>query len=117
MRHDRYLKFILTIIAVELLWLGLKDAAPGVAAQAPPAPARVVVAGVEIDGVPGAFLPVAVAGSYRDVPRGAQRLLEPLTTRVAGDVQVQIPRPVKVEADKPLPVQQVDYTPRARPGE
>lgn len=26
-------------------------------------------------------------------------------------------RYLKIEADQPLPVQQVDYTPRARPGE
>ena len=28
MKTDRYLRIILTIIAVELLWLGIKDVAP-----------------------------------------------------------------------------------------
>ena len=30
MKTDRYLRIILTIIAIELLWIGLKDMAPAV---------------------------------------------------------------------------------------
>ena len=37
MHIDRYAKTILTIIAVELLSIGLKDGAPAVVAQAQPA--------------------------------------------------------------------------------
>ena len=34
MKTDRYLRIILTIIAVELLWLGIRDLTPTVSAQA-----------------------------------------------------------------------------------
>ena len=54
MKTDRYLRIILTIIAIELLWLGLNDTAPGVSAQA--APARVIIASVD-----GGFLPARTA--------------------------------------------------------
>jgi hypothetical protein len=114
MRRDRYLKIILTVIAIELAWLGVKDLAPGVAAQAAATP--VVITGVQIEGNDGGFVPVAVVGGYRNIPRG-NGLLQPLTTRIEGPVAVDLPMPVKVEADVPLPVQQVDYTPRVRPGE
>jgi hypothetical protein len=33
---DRYTKIVLTVIAIELLWLGLKTTAPPVEAQAAP---------------------------------------------------------------------------------
>jgi hypothetical protein len=112
MRRDRYLKIILTIIAIELAWLGLKDLAPGVSAQAAATP--VVITGVQIEGNDGGFVPVAIVGGYREIPSGA-RLLRPMTTRIEGPVE--LPMPVKVEADRPLPVREVDYTPRARPGE
>jgi hypothetical protein len=109
-----YLKVILTVIAIELAWLGVKDLAPRVSAQATATP--VVITGVQIAGNEGGFVPVAIVGAYRDAPRGPH-LLGPLATRIEGRVPVQLPLPVKVAADMPLPVQQVDYTPRARPGE
>jgi hypothetical protein len=119
---DRYLKIILTIIAVELLWIGLKSTAVPVAAQADATP--VVIRGIEIDGAGGAFLPVAVVGSYRDAPRGV-RTIEKLTTRVegitmgAGDraLKIETDRPLKIESDRPLKVENVNYTPSQRPGE
>ncbi len=122
MHHDRYIKVILTVIALELLWLGAQYGATPVTAQA--GPTRVIIAGVQLEGT-DAFVPVGIVGGYRDLPVGAARTLRPLTTRVEGDVvilprvplKVQIDRPVKVEADSPLLVQQVDYTPRARPGQ
>ena len=60
MTGDRYLKIILTIIAVELLWIGIQSTATPVAAQASSTP--VVIKGIEIDGAGGAFLPVAKIG-------------------------------------------------------
>ena len=122
MHHNRYIKFILTVIALELLWLGAQRGATPVSAQA--GPTRVIIAGVQLEGT-NAFVPVGIVGGYRDLPQGAAGTLRPLTTRVEGDVlilprvplKVEFDRPIKVEADSPLPVQQVDYTPRARPGE
>jgi hypothetical protein len=117
MRQDRYLRIILTIIAVELLWIGAREWAPSVEAQARPEPLRVIIAGVEIEGVEGGFLPVGVVGSYRAIPPRAAPTLSPFTTRMDGVVTLAPRTTVQVEADRPLPVQQSDYTPRRRPGE
>jgi hypothetical protein len=115
MQHDRYIKFILTVIALELLWLGVRDGATPVSAQG--GPTRVIITGVEIDKTES-FIPVGIVGGYRDLPPwAASRSLRPLTTRVEGDVAILSRSPLKVAADRPLPVQQVDYTPRTRPGE
>jgi hypothetical protein len=62
--RDRYLKVILTVIAIELLWLGLRDLAPRVSAQAAPMP--VVITRVQIEGADGGFLPVALASISTD---------------------------------------------------
>ena len=43
MRANLFLKIILTIIAIELAWIGLKDLALPVSAQ--PGPAQVVIVG------------------------------------------------------------------------
>ena len=115
MKTDRYLRIILTIIAIELLWLGLKDAAPGVSAQT--APARVIIASVD-----GGFLPVALAGQTVTAGRDP---LRPIQIGITGNVSIQArtplkieaDRPLKVEADRPLRVESVPYTPGARPGE
>ena len=108
MPRDRYLRFILTIIAIELLWIGLKDFAPSAAAQAQPrvaAPAPVVITGIRLDDRNHDALPVSVIGN---VTVG----LVPQTV-----VRIRADAPIKVEADRPLPVRQEDYTPRVRPGE
>ena len=118
MNRDRYLKFILTVIALELLWFGVKDIATPVSAQA--AATRVVITGVEIDagdGIRAAFVPVGIVGGYRNVPATASALLRPLSARIEGDVNIVTTSPMKIEADRPLPVQNVDYVPRVRPGE
>lgn len=115
MHTDRYLRVILTVIAIELLWLGLRDLAPTVAAQAEPA--RVIVASVD-----GGYLPVALAGQ---IATAGQNPLRPIQVGIAGDVTIQArmplkieaDRPLKVEADRPLRVESVPYTPGARPGE
>lgn len=122
MTADRYLRIILTVIAVELLWIGVKSAAPPVSAQAAPTP--VVIKAIELDTASAAFLPVAVVGSYRQVPPGI-RIIQPLTTRVDGialapadrPLKIEMDRPVKIEADRPLKVENVGYTPGQKPGE
>lgn len=117
---DRYLKVVLTIIAVELLWIGVKDMAPGVAAQAAATP--VVITGVSLPHDAPDFLPVGIVGSYPDVPEPFRDRLVQTTVRISTPVIVQQPlqitadRPLKVEADRPLPVENVPYTPGLRPG-
>jgi hypothetical protein len=115
MKTDRYLRIILTVMAIELLWLGLKDLTPTVAAQAEPA--RVIIASVD-----GGFLPVALAGQTTNAGRPP---LRPIQIGITGDVAIQArtplkieaDRPLKIEADRPLRVESVPYTPGARPGE
>jgi len=118
MRADYYLKVILTIIAIELGWIGLKEFAVPVTAQASGTP--VVITGIQLDPNDGTNLPVVVLGSARQVPPPLTPTVERLVTRLtvpAQPLKVEIDRPVKVEADKPLRVDQVRYTPGARPGE
>jgi hypothetical protein len=76
------------VIAIEPLWLGIKNTAPPIEAQG--APMRVVIAGVDDDGLRrgSSALPVAIVGSYTEISfelrsRVLNRV-EPLTTRVNG---------------------------------
>lgn len=122
---DRYLKIVLTVIALELFWIGVKDLAQPVAAQA--AASRVVIAGVDVPpgtSVNGA-LPVTVRPGDNALRIQADRADRPLQTVVGRPVRVEaerplpitIDRPVKVEADAPLKVEQIGYVPGRRPGE
>lgn len=106
--NDRYLKVILTIIAVELLWLGVKDFGTPVSAQAGAQP--VVIAGVAIKDPRVALPVVAAAPLVIDVER-------PLPIIGAAPLKVEADKPIRVEADKPLSVQSVPYTPGRTPGE
>lgn len=58
---DRYLRFVLSVIALELLWLGLGGAAIPVSAQREVTP--VVITGISLNGHEGDVLPVAVQGT------------------------------------------------------
>ena len=120
MHADRYLKLILTVIALELFWLGVQHSAPAVSAQAAATP--VVITGIQLSGNNQGFLPVGIAGVYAAIPPVATTVLRPMSTRVEGTptmtpIKVNVNQPLKIEADQPIPVQQVDYTPKARPGE
>jgi len=130
---DRYLRIVLTIIAVELGWLGVKDVMPTVAsAQAQPAATRVVITGVDLP-TRTQFLPVAVAGSVRGVtvPQWAQADAlhvepgergfrvesgdRPLRVEVSGQVNARVVEPIHVDTSQPLDVRGVVQT-SARPG-
>ena len=119
MRSDGYLKIILTIIAVELAWIGVRDLAPPVSAQGPPT--RVVIAGVELEA--SEFLPVAVMGGSRQLPASLERLrilvdtTQPLRVDAPQPLRVLPVGTIKVETNKPLLVENVPYTPSRRPGE
>jgi hypothetical protein len=125
MHIDRYVKIVLTIIAVELLWIGLKDGAPAVVAQAQPQ--GVVIRGIDISGPEAGFLPVAVVGSYRRIPAASRDAVDRLTTEITSDraINVETARPldvtvqgtVRVTAERPLRVESVPYTPSKGPGE
>jgi hypothetical protein len=93
MTRDRYLKGVLTIIALELLWLAA-NGLPARASAQTTAATPVVITGIRIAAGDG-LLPVSVRGT----------------------VAVSSSKPLKVEADRPLPVEEVPYTPKAKPGE
>ena len=109
MSADRYLRFILTIIAVELLWLGVRDAAPPALAQQKPEPTAVVITGIRIGGRDYTTLPVAFAGSIRPntIPshRELPNLLPP-SVRLSDPIQIDARQPVGVMiANQPVTVQ------------
>ena len=127
MHIDRYVKIILTIIAAELLWIGLKDGATPVVAQAQRAPTSVVITGIELSGPEAGFLPVAVVGGYRRIPAAAREAVDRLTTEVTAERPMQGGNRAaagrdrtghgRVTAERPLRVESVPYTPSKGPGE
>ena len=119
MTADRYLRIILTLIAIELGWMAFNQGATPVTAQAQPTP--VVITGVEI-GTNRGYLPVAVLGQMRNADRTFQPIdmmvrNERVTVAVGHAVDVRPIGAIKIEADKPLKVENVGYTPAQRPGE
>jgi hypothetical protein len=90
---DRYIRVLLTVIALELLWLSLGGSSRPVNAQ--PATVPVVITGIRLDPATDHPLPVIVDGTVR----------------------IEATMPLKVEADQPLPVRSVPYTPADRPGD
>lgn len=104
MRTDRLTRIILTVIALELFWIGL-DRAPAVSAQNAATP--VVITGIAIpadgDGQPARLLPVRVNGTVE--------------IRANAPLAIEAREPLKIEADDPLPVQSVPFTPGDRPGD
>jgi hypothetical protein len=114
---DRYLKIVLTIIALELGWLALGQATPQVSAQAQPT--RVVITGVELPSSQP-FVPVGVLGAYRQIPQPLQQQMQRLVVNVDTQnepLRIQTIGQVTIRADKPLLVESVKYTPGQRPGE
>jgi hypothetical protein len=107
---DRYLKIILTIIAVELLWLGVKDVGTPVSAQAGREVTPVVIQGIELG--PGSRAMPVYAAAAEDA--GLER---PLPVSVGDAVDVNVGRPLEVYAERPLPVRAVRDPPAERPGE
>ena len=106
MTTDSFVKGILTIIALELFWLGLNTAPPVAAQQTPPT--RVVITGVEIPrdgGGLGTTLPVSLNGVVNI--RATQAL----------EIEARRPLPVTADVDMPLPVRTVPYEPAAAPGD
>jgi len=113
---DRYLKIILTIIALELGWIGFNQAAAPVAAQANATP--VILRGIDL-GNTEAYLPVGIVGAYRQVPTTAIPTMERMTVRVdaSAPLNVRTIAPVEIDNRRPLKVENVGYTPGQKPGE
>ena len=85
MTVDRYTKLLLTVIALELGWIAVSGIGVPVSAQRDE-PTPVIIRGVE--GAPGkeVFIPVTLVGSTRPL-------------------EIVAPQPVKIEADRPIPVE------------
>jgi hypothetical protein len=121
MSADRYMKLILTVIAIELGWLAIQGSAVPVVAQRGAAPTQVVIKGIDL--MPRETLPVSVINTNGSLPvtLTGNNAVVPI---VAGR-PLQIEQPVIVHADRPLPVEsgqrplvvQVQQAaPSARPG-
>lgn len=117
MATDRYIKIVLTVIACELLWLGLRESAPPVQAQAAPTP--VVITGIDIDRADAGYVPVVIAGMTAQVPQA----YGPFVTGLRAQVEVDSRRPVRITTAEALTVQTTPGRPLlvesipARPGE
>ena len=116
---DRYLKVILTVIALELGWLGVKDVGTPVSAQATVEPTPVILRGIEMKGrLPNALPiyqtePLSIVAE-RPILVEAQR---PLPIESVRPLQIDGSVPLRIHADRPIPVENVGYKPGARPGE
>jgi hypothetical protein len=117
MNADRYLKIVLTVIALELGWLGIRDVAP-VSAQQQSGPMPVVVTGFKAGTREYMMLPVVVVGGLRSIP-GVTDIpgVEMLSVRVPEPVKFDNRQPITVQTGtKPLLVDAI-VKPGARPGE
>ena len=124
MPANRYLHAVLTIIALELGWIALTHT-PAVSAQPATPPTRVIIAGVDLAGEAG-YVPVGIVGAVNNVPPQVRQTLDPAGIRVQAGrplqvdsqqpVTVRMTGTVKVEADRPLRVENIGATAAARPG-
>lgn len=124
--RDRYLKVVLTVIALELGWIAINQSTSPVQAQTNANPMPVIIRGINIGNGTPALLPVAVAGEMRQLAPDVARQVQPVHVTVPDVVNVRSIAPVKVEADKPiqieagrapLKVEIAPYTPAQKPGE
>jgi hypothetical protein len=100
MAVDRYVKTILTIIALELFWIGVKDLGTAVTAQAALTP--VVIRGIQLAPRSEEYLPVGIVG-------------QPVRIDATRPLKIEADRPIKVEADRPLKIENVGFTPTKNP--
>jgi len=112
---DRYLKIVLTIIALELGWIGFNQTMPSVSAQGNAT--SVILRGIDL--AADAYLPVGVVGAYRQVPPSAIPTMDRLTVRVdaSAPLNVRTIAPVEIDNRRPVRVENVGYTPGQKPGE
>ena len=120
MAADRYLKGILTVIAIELGYLAVIHTATPVTAQQQATP--VVITGIEL-GSARNMIPVGVLGEVGIGAGGSNTggvALRPLDVAIdsaAQPVRVAVPlplevhhaTPIRIEADRPIRVENVGY--------
>ena len=116
MRVDNYTRGVLTVIALCLLYLCARQAAPPVAAQG--APTNVVITGIALEKGGGAILPVGLVGEMRARSDGGFTAtpVQPVQVRISDPVEIRTTTPLKVEADQPLPVRAIREPGTQRPG-
>jgi hypothetical protein len=104
MRANRYLNVVLTVIAIELGWIGLTHLGTPVSAQQTAQP--VVITGVQMPQTE--MLPVTVRGvDFRNrnefMPIGLYGQVEQVPGRERfAAIDIRTPVPIKIEADRPL---------------
>jgi hypothetical protein len=120
MSADRYLKLVLTVIAIELGWLAIQGSGVPLEAHRA-APMQVIIKGVDL--TPKETLPVSVINTNGSLPvtlTGNNAVVPIMSGR-----PLQIEQPLIVQADRALPVEngprplvvQVQQAaPSARPG-
>jgi hypothetical protein len=114
MPADRYMKIVLTVIALELGWIAVKDTAVEVSAQQQATAMPVIIRGVEATpGKPGS-IPVTITGSTTTVRVASER---PFQVDVPQPLRIQADQPIVVETgQRPLLIQSVPGAPAPRPG-
>jgi hypothetical protein len=121
---DRYLRIVLTVIALELGWIALKDAAVNVSAQKQPSQqaTSVVIRGIDLPCQGAAnnancretTLPVSV--NRANVPMRVT-VDAPLPVDARGTIRIRQDQPLLVETgDRPLLIQSVPPSAAPRPG-
>lgn len=123
MTADRYVKAVLTVIAVELGWLALASVGQPVAAQAQPAPTRVVITGIELGTNRLTYLPIGIAGGVNH-----SQVQQPATLRIDTSQQplrVDLPSPIDVRTvggvqiepgQRPIKTEAMPFVAQPRPG-
>jgi hypothetical protein len=124
MGADRYLKVVLTIIAVELGWIAVQQTGTAVSAQQTATP--VVLTGIDLQEQTD-YMPVSILGQARSVPAPLAGRFRPLDTAIRNEqsIPVSVPLPIdvrtvgtiRIDTSRPLKVENVGYTPAPRPGE
>src|SRR5687768_13847124 len=124
MAANRYVRVILTIIALELGWIALKDTAVPVSAQRGQQiePTLVLIRGIDLPCAGSAiyvnwrevFLPVAITQASTSMRVVAD---PPLQVDARGLIRIRAEQPIVVETrDRPLLIQSVPAGTAARPG-
>lgn len=121
---DRYLRIVLTVIALELGWIGLEDLVVTPVAAQRDTVTPVVIRGVEPQpGVPG-YLQVAIAGEVRNRPAALQQLRaqvdadRPVHVDLTAPITARIPDAIRLQTTQgnPIDVRVVPASGSARPG-
>jgi hypothetical protein len=125
MTADRYLKAVLTLIALELGWIALTlSGSPVSAQQQPQQGTPVVITGIALQ-QSSDYLPVGVLGQVRNAPAAFQPIAATIRNDRTNAVPVSLPLPldvravgaIRIDSDRPIKVENVGYTPAQRPGE